>query len=816
MRNEPAQARDACRSIFTLKDDGAPLAVLLAIAAVYFLPVLLRGNRQVLSSIDGDTWSQFFYWRHFAFGSLAKGELPLWNPYNFSGTPFVATMQSAIFYPLNWLFLLFDTPFAINLSVALHCLGASVFTYFLARYLGISSLGAVLSAVTFTYGAPYFIHIYPGHLPHLAAMWMPLMFLAMEAFLRHRRMRDAVWAGVCLAMEILAGYPQYPFYSALALAAYFLIHLILRKQRDGLPALLGGWVLFVITAAALSAIQLVPAWELVRNSARGDVSYEWISIFSLPPENLLTLVVPNLFGDIVNVPYWGKNNLWEMSIYLGIVPLAMIALAVVLNRSRQVIVFGVIAAIFLLLALGKHTPFLWILYTFVPGFDLFRGVGKAAFIFAFAGALLAGFGFDILRQLVKKADKRLHYVASFLMAAVVLIPVVAFVSSAGDVYSWNSFVRAYAAGEEHFDALPMNRQFFAASLTIFWSDVAKLLIILLSLAALCFFARSRRWRSPKKIGIAIVALALADLWHFGSRYVVTFDPQILALDQDLRAFFKAETKPFRIATPLGHLRNHLLNIGMLEGVENVGGYDAIVLKNYSEFINFTQGLTIDEPNLLMGINRISPLLNLLNVKYYVVEPAININLPDFEIAFQNTRNKVYRSRKALPRSFVVHSAVVANGVNEVLGRMADPGFDPAKAVILEKPPTGLHEKIDAQSPLPEVLEHALTRVVIAAQSDTPGFLVLADAYYPGWKAFMDGKESPIYRANFVMRAVFLPPGRHTVVFRYDPVSFKLGAAISAGALLLMMGFVMVAAVRKSGFLQCRINPNPTKVADREQ
>jgi len=794
-----------------LKKELTALALMLAVALVYFIPVLRHGNRQVLSSIDGDTWSQFFYWRHFAFGSLAKGELPLWNPYNFSGTPFVAAMQSAIFYPLNWLFLLFDTPFAINLSIAIHCLGASVFTYFFARYLGISPLGGVLSALTFAYGAPYFIHIYPGHLPHLAAMWMPLMFLAMEAFLRHRRMRDAVWAGGCLAMEILAGYPQYPFYSALALSAYFFLHLILRKQRDGLPALLGGYVLFVITAMTVAAIQLVPTWELVRNSARGDVSYEWISIFSLPPENLLTLLAPNFFGDIVNVPYWGKNNLWEMSLYLGIVPLAMIILAAVLSRSRQVIVFAAIACVFLLLALGKHTPFLWILYTFVPGFDLFRGVAKAAFVFAFASALLAGSGFDILRQLIEKADKKLQYIAAFLMAAVVLIPVVAFVSSAGDVHSWSSFVQAYAAGEEHFDALPMDHQFFNESWTIFWSDVSKLLVIMLCLAALSFFASRGRRRAPKKFAIAILALALVDLWHFGSRYMVSFDPQILAMDQDLKAFFKAETGPFRIATPLGHLRNHLLNIGMLEGIENVGGYDAIVLKNYSEFINFTQGLTIDEPNLLMGINHISPLLNLLNVKYYLVEPAINIDLPDFAIAFRNSRNKVYRSLKVLPRSFVVHSAWVASGVKEVLGRMVDPGFDPTATVILEKPAYGLPEKSEAQSPLPAVLEHSLMRVMIAAQTDTPGLLVLADMYYPGWKAFVDGTESPIYRANFVMRAVYLPLGRHTVEFRYDPVSFKVGAAISAGALLSMLGIPITVAVRRYGFLRAK-SKNRGKVA----
>src|ERR1043166_1265172 len=173
----------------SLETDRTAIGLLVLIAAVYFCPILIQGNQRVLSSIDGDGWSQFFYWRRFAYESLAQGDFPLWNPYNFSGMPFVAAMQSAIFYPPNLLFLIFDTAFAINLSIALHCLGASVFTYLFARYIGIETFGALLSGVGFAYSAPYFLHVYPGHLPHLAAMWMPLMFLTLEAFLRHRKLR---------------------------------------------------------------------------------------------------------------------------------------------------------------------------------------------------------------------------------------------------------------------------------------------------------------------------------------------------------------------------------------------------------------------------------------------------------------------------------------------------------------------------------------------------------------------------------------------------------------------------------------------------
>ncbi len=796
MRYETGYRENARGSTYSFHSEGAAAVCLFATAALYFLPRLLQGNRQFLSSIDGDTWSQFFYWRQFAFSELARGELPLWNPYNFSGQPFVGAMQSAIFYPLNWFFLIFDTPFAINLSIAIHCFGTSIFTYLFARYIGISAYGSVLSALTFTYSAPYFVHVYPGHLPHLAAMWMPLMFLAMAAFLRHRRMRDAVWAGLCLAMELLAGYPQYPFYSALALSVYFVLHLIFSKERTGLSVLCRGYVVFLITAIAVAAIQLAPTWELVRHSARGAVSYEWISIFSLPPENLLTLLSPNVFGDIVNVPYWGKNNLWEMSVYLGIVPLALLVVALALNRTRQVVVFAVIGGLFLLLALGKHTPFLWLLYTFVPGFSLFRGVGKAAFVFAFAGSLLAGYGFETIRQLIEKADRKLRIVAMSLIGMVLLIGIISFLSAAADPYSWSLSVKSYVATEEHFDALTLNEQFFTAAWRLFWADFWKLCFIALFLAALCWFGPKVFRRSPNFVLLTILLLAAGDLWHFGSRFLVSFDPRILSMDPELKAFLKKENEPFRIATPLAPQRNHLLNIGMLEGVENAGGYDAIVIKSYNEFINLTQGLPVDQPNLLMGINRISSLLNLLNVKYYVVEPSIDVTLPNFDVAFQNNRSKGYRSLNVLPRSFIVPEARVATGIDATFRQMTDAGFDPWSVVILDESVSGLPRNSQSRSPVPKILEYAPKHVVIEAEAVAPGMLVLADSYYPGWRAFIDGRETKVYRANHMMRAVFLPSGRHRVEFRYEPLLFTVGVAITVTALVLLLGFSATVGLQK--------------------
>src|ERR1044071_3296442 len=125
-------------SHFFFRADLVAIAFILALTLSYFLPALLTGHGRVLSSKGTDTWNQYFYWREFGFAALARGELPLWNPYVFGGMPFIGGMQSAIFYPLNWIFLVLNTAFAISLSIALHFFLTAVFTYGFCRYMELS------------------------------------------------------------------------------------------------------------------------------------------------------------------------------------------------------------------------------------------------------------------------------------------------------------------------------------------------------------------------------------------------------------------------------------------------------------------------------------------------------------------------------------------------------------------------------------------------------------------------------------------------------------------------------------------------------
>ncbi len=157
-----------------------PLGLLVLTLAAFF-DVLFLFDDAVLSGVNSDLATQFVHWRGFGFGEMARGNLPLWNPHIYSGAPFLAGFQSALLYPLNVLYLVLPLAKAINWGIALHAFLGGLFFYLWALKRGLHPLACFLAGAEFIFCAPYFLHIYAGHLPNLCTMiWAPLLFLAID------------------------------------------------------------------------------------------------------------------------------------------------------------------------------------------------------------------------------------------------------------------------------------------------------------------------------------------------------------------------------------------------------------------------------------------------------------------------------------------------------------------------------------------------------------------------------------------------------------------------------------------------------------
>ncbi|HEA47194.1 MAG TPA: hypothetical protein ENH97_02145, partial [bacterium] len=394
--------RKQSRLAFILsKKDLSYFAILLLLTLIFFGKVIFAPRNVVLGSPDYDIRSLFFAWRWFGFHNLAQGILPLWNPYVFSGLPFMAGMQSALFYPLNFLYLILPTHFAINYSIILHFFLSGVFFYYFIRYLNIERFSAFISSLIYMFAATQVGRIYAGHLTVLSTIiWIPLLFLFLEKYFREDGFLYIILAGLILALQILAGYIQVVFYTAIGLFLYFLFRTtVLYREKRRAKLLVRHSLAFIVLVASgflLSALQLIPTLELVQHSIRQAATYDFYASFSFPPENLITLFTPEIFGNNIALTYWGRGNFWEMSAYLGILPLILVLIAIIFRRDKYTSFFAGLAILSIVLALGRYTPLFKFLYSYVPGFNLFRGNSKFIFLTTFSLATLSGFGIQVL------------------------------------------------------------------------------------------------------------------------------------------------------------------------------------------------------------------------------------------------------------------------------------------------------------------------------------------------------------------------------------------------------------------------------------
>ena len=376
------------------------LAVVFWARCLFFGRVLLPGDslrgfapfgndaRAPWSILQWDALAQYFPWRHFAATQLRQGHIPLWNPHQFAGSPFVANAQSAVFYPLNWPFWVFDTAYAFGVSAFLGSLVALAGTYLLARRWQLSRAASILSATAFAFCG--FLSSW-SLLPTLfqSACWLPLCLYFFEGAVENERpTRATLGLAACLTFALLAGHAQVFFYIVVALA--------LRQpffKRTWRALCVGmGTLLF---ALAMGALQLLPTLELARISPRvaagGPTEEGWKFVHdrALAPAELVSLVLPTQL-----------DSLSESFGYIGVGVCSLIALSLVALRVRAhrrqrfyalfLALFGVLYAL--------ATPVAKIIFFAVPGVSNMGGTGRALVLWSLGAALCAGFGFDWLRS----------------------------------------------------------------------------------------------------------------------------------------------------------------------------------------------------------------------------------------------------------------------------------------------------------------------------------------------------------------------------------------------------------------------------------
>lgn len=736
-----------------------------------------------MPSGGGDLASFLYPVYSFAARSIQDGTLPLWNPHLYGGSPFAADMQTGLFYPINLLAFLVARPFtyqSIEGLAIVHYFLAGCFAYLYARGLGLRPLPSFASGLVFAFSGFTVAHL--AHLNMLAAaVWLPLILFFFHRALTRASLASAVCAGAFFGVSTLAGHVQVSLYIGLFLVVYWLWWLYYRRgalrraPTDGVatpcnPAgstlvSLAALPIALVLAVLLAAVQLLPSFELTRLSLRADLGFAAAGDYKSTPLNLITMVVPHFFGgDAAN--YWGfRWSLTEVYAYVGLLPLALAVLALLFARRLRPwsLFFLLSTALFLLLSFGEQTPLYGWLYKLVPGFDKVRAPGRFALLFDFSLAMLAGIGLESMTGRMPALWRRV-YGRFTLLFGVLLGAGILLVAP----YLYHALLTSQDKGPVIFQRVQMA------------VDSLNLTLVFLAFSLLLFLALRYRPSRRQLIGGLMIALMVVDLFaanqgmNLGNQDVTTgFEhPQIID-------FLKREARGYRIDTMTDIGDTWQPSTGLIAGVDDIMGiYNPMLLADYKAYWESLGSRSV-------------PGYDLLGVKYVVAKKDVTLDWNKFRPVLTDApKLNVYENTRAVPKALVVPNAEVVPR-DRMLERLKSPEFDPRQVVLLETAPAGFTGGgATAESGKVTGLTYPSSdEAYLEVEAAQPTYLVLNDVYYPGWKCLVDGKETPILRANYLFRAVPLAPGAHRVHFVFSPTSFVIGSLVSG----LTVVFVLAVA-----------------------
>jgi hypothetical protein len=744
---------------------------IIALATLGFFWQLFFTNDTWMPAGGGDLVSFLYPLYHFAARSLRHGIIPLWNPHLYGGAPFVADNQSGFFYPVNLLFfLLFPevTYSTMELLAVFHFFLAGAFMYVCLRSLKpervrdsgpnletrnpkpethhrLSRPAALAAAIAFMFSDLFVTHF--GNLNMIAvAAWLPIIFLCYHRALVERRPGMAVAAGTFLGIATLAGHIQITLFIALALVLYTLY----QGRRLLLHSLTRYLVPCCLVAFCFAALALLPSYEMASHTVRAEMSYEEASQYSLPPVGLVGLLIPGFFGRGPG-GFWGSWDRVEVG-YVGVLPLILAALAVLIRRDRLTCFLAGLAIISLLLAFGGYTILHGWLYL-LPGFDKVRAPARFIYLLDFSLAALAALGLDaLLRPLSperRAVFRRLLKVAPWIWVGIAMI---------GLSLGYHAILTAQGK-----DATIYKRTVGAVNGLVFF-----LLILAASLTILSL--RRYHWGRRWALGALAVGLIALDLFSMGAYTDLEHnDPTVGFQHPEAIEFLKSDPGYYRIDTGTGVWDVWQPDASLLYGIFDVSGiWNPLELADYRRYWD------------AVGIRglRSSRLYDFVNAKYVVGHKDVPLDWDKFVPVFdRDPQVNVYLNTQALPRAILVHQTVAVSDQESAFVQIQEPGFDPASSVVVEGGKS-LQGSKGAGGDSLDITAYRPNSIHLTAETSAEAYLVLSEVYYPGWRAYVDGRAEPVLRANYAFRAVYLEPGYHEVRLVFEPLSWKVGLGIS--------------------------------------
>lgn len=702
-----------------------------------------------------DVIKELYPWKHFVIESLKKGNLPFWNPYNFSGNPLLANFQSGVFYPLNILFLPFSFDYGWTFFIFISVILASCFMFLFLKELKISNTVSIFAGVIFAFSSYMIVWLEYGNIGH-TFLWLPLALIIVNRLVNKFRQKYFLLLFIVLFISFLAGYIQGWFYITLTIFLYYNIRSYQEKTFSFKNTLI--FISIILLPLFFGAFQLIPTLELFSNSSRGNYSMQDIASLLNPWWYSITVIAPDFFGHPATRNHFFYGTYIERVSYFGIIPFIFALSFLVTKTRKEASPFKILFVITFLLSIDLFfNRYLYLLpipiiSTTVPT--------RILSLFIFSGIILFAYALD---NFLKKGHSRQLTISIFFVALLIIL--------AGIYSTFN-----------HLDISLRN---------LFYPFVMLILFII-------FLIVSRRFKKYQKIFLLfLIFITLFDLFRNFHKITPFSSADAIYPSTSVISYLQKNAGVYRY-WGLGNAHFET-NIQLYDHTYLPDGHDALHIKNYGELLSTTKNGQIEQlisrsdseiypasgPDDFLSNSYSQKMLNLLGVKYIITKDQI-ISSDKYKLLWQLDGWQVYENKNVARRYFLTNDYELITDKHKIIEKLYSQNFNHNKTIILTKNP--LLEKKPLKQKTINLLKYEPNYQKYMTKTDADSLLFVSDTIYPGWSVKVDGQESTLYQANYAFRAAFVPSGNHTIEFIYYPDSFKKGLIISSVALVVLILF----------------------------
>ena len=685
-----------------------------------------------------DPVRQQYPWKELTISLEKKAQLPLWNPYNFSGTPLLANFQSAPLYPLNILF--FIMPFANAWSLIIF-LGPLLGGFFLFLYLDnlkLNKWASLLGSTTFAFSGFFVAWMEWGTITHVG-LWLPLILLTIDKIILNLqpsnpklKIKNYLWPIIfvfSLTSAFFAGHLQTFFYLGIFSFVYF-ISRWLQYIKKGKVLIL--YIILNTLFLMLTSIQWIPTLQLILLSARNvDVLDFNNPGWFIPWQHLIQFVAPDFFGNPTTLNYWGTWNYTELVGYVGILPLVMFIFAIFFRQDKKTLFFGL--GFFASLIFSLPTFFAKIPFLLDLPFISTSQPTRLLFITTFSLAVLSALGLD---WFIIKRKKTIFLPLLFIGGILFILWIF---TNSNDIN------------------LSVSRRNLLLPTILFVSSIITIFAALIK----------KNKTITLFVLVSMILITSFDLFRFGWKFTPFTKTEYLFPSTASISFLKKNIGNFRIMSTDSRILPP--NFSSIYRIQSVDGYDPLYILRYAELLAASerQKANIDPP---FGFNRIltphdydSSIIDLMGVKYIL--SLSELNSDKLSKVFQEGQTRVYQNSNTMPRSFFVSTIKTADNKVEAINAMFDRELDLKNTAVVELWDNEI-ETENLSVGEAKIIDYSTNKVIIQTENPGSGFLVFTDTFYPTWKARIDSNRNheKIYRTDYNFRGVVVPAGKHLVEF----------------------------------------------------